>query len=146
MPNKASDRLKRLNSKIMETWEVRVIKEVNAAVQGNSLALRNSLPEFLNQISDALSTTIDRSQERIKFDRKENTRISKSHGSRRSGTKNYTMDQLILEYHILREVICDVMEEEETLSSIESEVITCAVEQAVNDAATQYSDTLRDSQ
>ncbi|HXH30780.1 MAG TPA: HAMP domain-containing sensor histidine kinase [Bacteriovoracaceae bacterium] len=146
MPNKASERLKKLNVKIMSAWEVRVLEEIDAAAHQKSLALQDSLPEFLNQISDALSTTIDRTQARIRWDLKESTRIGKKHGDDRAGCKNYTMDQLIFEYHILRQVICDVMEEEATLSDIEREVITCAVEQAVNDAATQYSDTLRDIQ
>jgi len=130
----------------MEIWEVRAIEEVDAAVEENSLALRDSLPEFLNQISDALSTTIDRTQARIKWDRKESIRISKKHGNGRAGSKDYTMDQLIFEYHILRQVICDVMEEEMMLSVAECEVITCAVEQAVNDAATEYINTLQDIQ
>jgi signal transduction histidine kinase len=56
------------------------------------------------------------------------------------------MDQMITEYHILRQVICDVMEKDTPLTSLEREIIVCSVEQAVNDAATQFSDTLRDLQ
>ena len=72
--------------------------------------------------------------------------LEKKHGKERAGMFSYTMDQLILEYHILRQVICDIMEEEVPLSVIEREVIVCAIEQSVNDAATQFSDTLRDIQ
>jgi signal transduction histidine kinase len=56
------------------------------------------------------------------------------------------MDQLIFEYHVLRQVICDVIEEECELSALEREIIVAAVEQAVNDAATEFSETLRDIQ
>lgn len=146
MPTKASERLLRLNDKIMKTWEARAIKEVAAAQPNNSLALRNSLPEFLGQIAVALDTTVDRSTVRIRWEKTENTRIGKKHGRERAGEADYTMDQLIFEYHILRLVICDVMEEEAPLSDVEREVIICAVEQAVNDAATEFSQTLADIQ
>jgi signal transduction histidine kinase len=56
------------------------------------------------------------------------------------------MDQMIAEYHILRQVICDVMEEDVPLTALEREVIVSSVEQAVNDAATQFGDTLKDLQ
>jgi signal transduction histidine kinase len=126
----------------METWEKRAIEEVSASIHQESLALRDSLPEFLGQIALALSTTVNRTDAKVRWDRKESTRVGKKHGKERAGSVNYTMDQLIFEYHILRQVICEVMEDEAPLSSTEREVIVCAVEQAVNDAATQFSETL----
>lgn len=146
MPNQASERLTRLNSQIMNVWEDRALKEVIAATHQEHLALHDSLPEFLSQISTALSTTINRTEAKVKYDRSESVRIGKKHGRERAGSANYTMDQLIFEYHILRQVICEEMEKEAILSPVEREVITCAVEQAVNDAATQFSETLSDIQ
>jgi signal transduction histidine kinase len=143
MPNQASARLKRNADKIMKYWEDRANNEVLAAMQLESLALRDSLPELLSQIADALSTTIDRTTVRITWDRQESLRVGKKHGHERAESFSYTMDQMIFEYHILRQAICDVMEAEAPLSSVEREVIVCAIEQAVNDAATQFSETLR---
>lgn len=146
MPNEASELIKRNSDKIMKCWEERANNEVLAAFKLESLALRDSLPVLLSQISTALSTTIDRTTARIRFDRKESMRIGKIHGHERAASLEYTMDQMIFEYHILREVICDVMEEERPLSPVEREVIVCAIEQSVNDAATQFSETLRNIQ
>lgn len=143
MPNEASELLKRKAGQIMRVWEERANNEVLAAYKLESLALRDSLPELLSQISDALSTTVDRTAARVRWDRKESLRIGRKHGQERAGSVDYTMDQMIFEYHILREVICDEMEEERLLSPVEREVIVCAVEQSVNDAATEFSDTLR---
>ena len=126
----------------MKIWEERAIYEVEAAEANNSLILQNSLPEFLKTIEDALSTNIERTQVRIKWDKKESTRIGKKHGRERANNFEYTMDQLIFEYQILRQVICEVLEEETPITNIEREIITCAVEQAVNDAATEFSDSL----
>ncbi|MBC7885370.1 MAG: hypothetical protein H7X99_07835, partial [Saprospiraceae bacterium] len=102
----------------MKIWEERANKEVLAAMKLDSLALRNSLPDLLPQIADALSTTIDRTAVRVRWDRDESMRIGKKHGLERAESF-YTMAQMLSEYHILRQVICDVLEDEAPLSSFE---------------------------
>lgn len=146
MPNQASDRLRRSINEVMTRWEARAYAEVAATVHQASLALRNSLPEYLGQLADALSTTRSRSEIRIKWDRKDSLRVGNKHGHERAQSADYTMDQVIFEYQILRQVVCEVMEEEAPLSPIEREIIVCSVEQAVNDAATQFSTTLAEVQ
>ncbi len=95
-------------------------------------------------MAEALLGTIIRTDESRLRDRIEITRIGKRHGNDRAFSLNYTMDQLILEYHILRQVICDVMDEEKELTRAERELIICSLEQAVNDAATEFSDTVKE--
>lgn len=56
------------------------------------------------------------------------------------------MTQLIFEYHLLRQVVFQVLEEEAPLDVRERDIIIDSIEQAVNDAATQFSQTLRDIQ
>lgn len=131
---------------IMAAWEKRALIEIKSAHHQEKLSLRNSLPEYLSQMADALSKTIDRTHARARFDKEESTRVGKKHGSERAAAFNYTMDQMIMEYHILREVLFDIMEEEKDLTRIEREVMICSIEQAVNDAATEFSDSLKDYQ
>lgn len=146
MINETSKRLQRLSHVIMDVWEERTLKEVKAANLQETLALRNSIPIYLSQLVDALSNTINRTEARVSSDKSDSTRIGKKHGMERAISSGYTMDQMILEYHILRQVICDVLEKEAILTPVEREVIVCSIEQAVNDAATQFSETLRDYQ
>lgn len=141
-----SSRLRRDADKILKLWESRAIKEIPAAVHLESLALRNSLPEYLELLADALSTTIDRTHARATADRMESQRVGRLHGSERASSRNYTIDQLISEYHLLRQVVCDVLEEEAPLIPVEREVIVTSIEQAVSDASTQFSEQLRDIQ
>lgn len=143
MPNQTARRLEKNINKILSIWEERVRKEVIAAHFQEKIALRNSLPEYLRHLVQALSTTIDRTTARKQKDKLDSTRIGKKHGEERAGSRNYTIDQLITEYHILRQVLFDVMEEGDPLSDVEREIIICSIEQAVNDAATEYSDTLK---
>ena len=56
------------------------------------------------------------------------------------------MTQLIFEYHILRQVIFQVLEEAAPLELSARDIIIDSIEQAVNDAATQFSHTLQDIQ
>lgn len=142
-----SQKLQNKSAQIMDIWVARALEEVEAACFQKTLALRNSLPEYLTQLVDALSKTIDRTEARKRFDKAASLRVGKKHGKERAGAMDYTMDQMILEYHILRQVIFDVMEEDGTaLNIIDTEIIICSVEQAVNDAATEFSNTLSDIQ
>ncbi|HEY9853882.1 MAG TPA: HAMP domain-containing sensor histidine kinase [Leptolyngbyaceae cyanobacterium] len=108
--------------------------------------MQDSLPLYLNQLVDDLSNTIDRTSAQIASDDVESTRIGKKHGYERAGYADYSMSQLIFEYHILRQVIFQVLEEEAPLEVRDRDIIIGSIEQAVNDSATQFSETLRDIQ
>lgn len=146
MSNQASERLQKNAQKIMQIWEERARDEVAASLHHNSLVLQNSLPQYLNQLVDELSTKIERTPARIAADQVESTRIGKLHGRERAGYADYSMTQLIFEYHILRQVIFQVLEEELPLNPMERDIIIDSIEQAVNDAATQFSQTLQEIQ
>ncbi len=146
MSNQASDKLKQNSAKIMHLWEERARDEVYASMHQDSLVLRNSLPLYLDYLADELSNTIVRTPARIASDEVESTRIGKLHGHERAGYADYSMSQLIFEYHILRQVIFHVLEEEAPLDVRDRDIIIGSIEQAVNDAATQFSETLRDIQ
>ncbi|MBW4681319.1 MAG: HAMP domain-containing histidine kinase [Microcoleus vaginatus WJT46-NPBG5] len=146
MSNQASDRLKQNAEKIMGMWEKRARDEVSASTHQDSLVLQDSLPLYLNQLVDELSNRILRTSARITADEVESTRIGKLHGHERAGYADYSMSHLIFEYHILRQVIFQVLEEEAPLEVQDRDIIIGSIEQAVNDAATQFSETLRDIQ
>ncbi|MEG3910599.1 HAMP domain-containing sensor histidine kinase [Microcoleus sp. w2-18bC1] len=146
MSNQASDRLKQNSEKIMRMWEKRARDEVGASTHQNSLVLQDSLPLYLNQLVDELSNRIVRTSARITADEVESTRIGKLHGHERAGYADYSMTHLIFEYHLLRQVIFQVLEEEAPLGVQDRDIIIGSIEQAVNDAATQFSETLRDIQ
>jgi hypothetical protein len=142
MPKEASDRLKQNSEKIMRLWEKRARDEVSASTHQNSLVLQDSLPLYLNQLVNQLSNRIVRTSARITADEVESTRMCKLHGHQRAGYADYYISQLILEYQLLRQVIFQVLEEAPL--EVRGDIIIGSIEQAVNDAATQFSQTLRD--
>jgi hypothetical protein len=128
----------------MRLWEKRARDRVSASTHQNSLVLQDSLPLYLNQLVDQLSNIIVRTSARITADELESTRICKLHGHERAGYADYSITQLIFEYHLLRQVIFQVLEEEAPLGVRDRDIIIGYIEQGVNDAATQFSETLRD--
>lgn len=143
MADTSSNRLEKNIPKIMDAWAIRANNEVEAAHHQHDLALKNSLPDYLKELSEALSKTIDRTSKKIEEDKKTITRVSKKHGKSRVKFKNYTMEQLISEYHILRQVICEELEKEAPLTTLEREVIVGSIETAVSDAASEFSLSMR---
>lgn len=141
-----SDRLLSNLEKIMLRWEKRVREEIPSSTSQSKLLLRDEIPEQLTHLAVALSTTIDRTKLGVKWELSENIRLGKSHGKSRAQNSLYSLDQLIFEYHILREVICAILEEEQSLSIIEREIITSTIEQSVNDASTEFVFYLRNIQ
>ncbi|HEY8279232.1 MAG TPA: hypothetical protein VIH99_06400, partial [Bdellovibrionota bacterium] len=135
MQNETSERLKLSKRKIMQQWLERAQGEISATLNHSTLALRNSLEGFLDNIAEALSVSPVKSTEQTTFERELFFKYAKVHGESRAAMKNYTIESLILEYHILRQTICDVLEEEAPLGAREREIITSITEQSVNDAA-----------
>ncbi|HZG37656.1 MAG TPA: HAMP domain-containing sensor histidine kinase [Nodosilinea sp.] len=146
MSKTVSESLQENSQKIMRLWEVRARNEVSASMHQNSLVLQNSLPLYLNHLADELSPQICRTSHQTATALLEKTRIGKQHGHERAGYADYSISQLILEYHILRQVIFQVLEEDAPLNARERDIIIDSIEQAVNDAASQFSQTLRDIQ
>lgn len=142
----ASDRLKQSAKRIMQLWEERSRREVSASLHQTSLVLQDSLPQYLDQLVDELSTEINRTPLRVAADKAESTRIGNQHGRDRAGRAGYSIGQLIFELHILRQVIFHVLEEEAPLEAREREIIISSIEKVVNDAATQFSQSLQDIQ
>lgn len=146
MKNKVSVLLKKKAKTIMALWQKRAKKELFEQLDQTNLALRDSLPEYLIQMADALSKSIDRTTKRKKDDKAESLRVGTKHGSERRKFANYSIDQLIFEFHILRESIFQVLEEKEEVPKDARDIILNSIEQIVNDAATEFSESARDFQ
>jgi signal transduction histidine kinase len=141
-----SNRLKQKQEKILSLWEMRAVKEVTSAESSARLALRNSLPIYLDHLSEALATNRKMDFKSIATHDKEAVRIGELHGADRAGTASYSLTELIFEYHILREVIFQVLEVEGPVDSEQRDIILDSIEQAVNDAAVKFSDIHADIQ
>jgi signal transduction histidine kinase len=122
---------------VMLRWEKRAVSEVASSLEQTSLVLRNSLPALLESLVSLLSNRPG-SEPQIALDAAALLRTSRVHGRSRAEIPAYVMSQVIEEYHILREVLFEVLAERGQFSHEERERLTSAFEQAVNIAATEF--------
>ena len=140
-----SDLLSRMIPEIMNRWEERAKATISATFGRTSLVLRNALPQFLASIVILLSTH-KRTALQIDLDAAEIIASAKEHGRGRAGMIAYVMSQVITEYQLLRQTVFEVLEEQQTLSSSDRDIILAAFEGATNTAATEFALALSEAQ
>ncbi len=138
-----AERLLTHKRRIVNLWEKRANQEIVAARELQSLALRDELEGFLEQLAFTLKTADESRKKRLK---RERTELGAKHGTQRAVSQGYVLEEVILEFHLLRQVIFEVLERDAELKPGERDVILDAIEQAVHDAAGGFSATLRDIQ
>ena len=131
---------------ILSLWEARCLQEVTSARSSSSLALRDSLPLYLNHLSDALATNRRMDLRSVSLHDEESTRIGTLHGADRATNRSYTLSEVIVEYHILREVLFQVLEADGPLTPGPRDIVLDSVEQAVNDAVVKFTELQTDIQ
>ena len=127
----------------MKRWEERARKEVASAYGSTSLSMQDSLPGHLEQLVVALSNCTVKSNVEIAKTTINSKDIGKEHGKDRADNSKYSMEEVILEYRLLRQTILQVLDEEVVLSAVERDIITDLIEQGVNDAASEFSRALK---
>jgi signal transduction histidine kinase len=146
MSEAASKILEKNIDRIMKIWEQRARQEVEAAPEQKTLALRNDLPGYLQKLAESLRLNRNQTPLQRHDALNEQGVLGKKHGRGRAESVNYTIDQLIFEYHILRQTVFEVLDESGALTVIARDIILDSIEQAVNDAATEFSDYLKNLQ
>lgn len=146
MKNKTSLRLKKSIPEILNRWEEVTLESLKGSHGQESLALRDSLPDFLDQLVEVLELSLDKSGAKKIKDDAGSKKMGSRHGKDRAINTSYSMNEMIFEYHILRKIICEVMDESAILTPAEREVIISSVEQAVSGAATGFSHSLKETQ
>ncbi|HTE17921.1 MAG TPA: histidine kinase, partial [Armatimonadota bacterium] len=127
---RAAARLREQLPEVMRRWEGHVRAAEPLARDLDQETLHNNLPEVLAQIADVLVTSIG--QDAYAYAR---IPASKEHAEQRAGLEGYTLDLVVLEYHLLRRAIVEVMEQGEPLSREVSSVIHDGIDRAMQEAA-----------
>lgn len=140
----AADIIKSNSNRIMKSWEDRVKNEISASQISSNLALRNQLPNVLDDISEIL-TRYDGFLE-VERNEKYNEIIKNSldHGRHRATSSHYTVKQILQEYVIFHRVLTEVLEENEVYSKEVGIVLKYTLETAMLTSASSFSDSLQE--
>ena len=120
-------------SEIIEKWEKRCRQEIAAAKAVPRLALINSLPDFLEQLAITLSSPESSAQA------ESNAEVARLHGEERAKLGHYTLDEVIREYQVLREVVVRHLEMEQPLATSTQEILHSFIDRGIRKAAARYS-------
>jgi PAS domain S-box-containing protein len=127
-------KLEACKEKIIEEWEKRVRRSTLSNSQMSPAELRNSLPEVLSVMVNMLS---EPDPKNVLFAKEKVLAIG--HGKMRAQEPHYSLDQVIKEYHILHQVILEVLEGDgQRITSTESELILDLITLSIRNAATEF--------
>ena len=123
----ASDRLKDNHERILESFVVTARRKIEEAKKETTSILINSLPLLLKKLEKNLSQLNSNTEE-----------VGREHAEQRVQLTNYSLNDLLNEYHILRKIIFEVLLEEGPLTFQESDIINSVIDEGVAQAGACY--------
>lgn len=130
----AAYRLKRSKEQIIETWMNRVRRSIYPARNQIPPALIDSMPVFLSLMSDFLMS------EKATHESFANELVlAEVHGTQRAGLQDYTLADVLGEYHILRKVILEILEADGAIRSWERDRILDVIQDVMRTATSSFS-------
>src|SRR3954454_440017 len=130
--SRASDRILASRDRVLALWEERVRKEIPNAAREDHAIIVNTLPAVLRQLAEALSPHHPR---RLAT---EGSTVAEEHGGERVRMTHFSLEDVIHEYMLLREVLVEVLEEDEPLTAAERKVLHSSIDENTMKACTAY--------
>lgn len=129
----AAARLREQIPNILRRWEGYARRQIPIAQDLDREALYNNLHVVLEEIADVLAVGVNRdafSYARIP--------AAQEHAHQRAGLERFSLDAIILEYHLLRRVVVEVMEEGTSLPRDVGRVLNDGIDRAMQEAAVYF--------
>jgi PAS domain S-box-containing protein len=133
-----ADILKSNKSDILEKWEAEARSQVPAAKNQSKLALLNSLPEVIDKMIETLSASSP--HKKLKEEEKN---LAIEHGKERASLSEYSLDQVIMEFNILREVIFEFIDPDGDMTLKQGKVLWDSIFIAIRNSASEYSKNIK---
>lgn len=127
----ASDNLRINKKRILSIWEREVNRMLTPAILESSKSIRNSLPEFLDGVANALVFGIEETATDI-------LKFAYKHGAERANFTHYTLEDALEEYNILRKIIFQELEEHIPLSSRDRDIILESINIALKKTGIEF--------
>ncbi|CAN5424333.1 hypothetical protein BH10BDE1_BH10BDE1_04450 [soil metagenome] len=124
--------LKQEQPAILLKWESESRKRVPAAREQTRVALRDSLPKFLDQLVETLDADDPKSESTANSD------VAREHAEERAEQPDYSLDEVIFEYHILRSVLMEHLDSDQRISFEASQIVHDFIDRGISKAAIRY--------
>lgn len=116
---------------ILSEWENEVKSVLPAARLETRMALRDSIPDFLDDLIIALKDGLNKIRTEI-------IRFAYKHGSERAYQSDYSIEDALSEYNILRKVIFRILENESAVTPDERDIILESIDVGMKKAGFEF--------
>jgi PAS domain S-box-containing protein len=130
----AAARLKANKDRVLGRWKEAVCRDVPAAPGQSTPAIIDNMPEVIDRLVETLAA--ESPQEVLKRHERD---LAHDHGEERARLPDYTLDQMIWEYQLLRRVLFEILEEDEPLRPRDRDAIWDALFIAVRNSSACFS-------
>jgi GAF domain-containing protein len=128
-----ASKLREIKAVILDAWKERVREHVPSAKAEKGPALVDSMPDFIDRLVEAMANS--RSEREKAF---QAALTGAEHGEQRAEMPDYTLDQVLIEYRILREVIFDVLRASNALTESAVDSIDDSIQVGMSAASTEF--------
>jgi signal transduction histidine kinase len=130
--NSASEALDKAQKEILDQCIHRFSVEIRGARKLDRPIIVNTLPTLLKNMIQALDPNHPRALAN------ESTSVAREHGSERARLTQYSPDQLLQEYQILRDTLFSVLQKKITLAEHDRSVIQKSIDENIQEAMLAY--------
>lgn len=128
----AADIIYSHKEEILQRFLYRVNRDMENSRTETKSVLVNTLPNFLVNMAQALSPNDPRHLA------SDGSSVAQEHGGERARLTNYTPEDILREYQILRDSICLVVDKYRPMSSEERSIINASIDKAMTEAINSY--------
>ncbi|MFZ0489074.1 MAG: HAMP domain-containing sensor histidine kinase [Salegentibacter sp.] len=130
--------------KLMVSWEEEIRVQIPASNDSSDLALRNQLPNLLDDIADILER-YEALGEIKKYEQYEEIiRNSLDHGRHRAATSHYTAEQILEEYIVLHRILTGLLMEQDCYTREVGIVLKYTIENAMLNSTRSFSNSMQE--
>lgn len=123
------EKVKKNKERILKSWESSLKAEMARANRVSHLILLNHLQGFLDGLSEFLKGDKEPSGA---------VKSGKSHGHQRYKLTNFTLEEILLEYRILRQVVFWILEEDEPMGIDDRNAVVDYIQLGMIEAASEF--------
>ncbi len=127
------------SASLLREWKKRCKVEVPTARNESKYSLENSMPKFLERLAKTLELSLTADRPEV------NSAIERELGEERADLSDYTLDQVIYEYQVLREVLVQHLEAEHPLRVSVRAILHAFIDIGVRKSAVRFADAGREA-
>lgn len=128
----ACERMERFTLEIIQNWDQKVRIALPVVSKHDTTVIHNGLPEFLSNLARDLSPPQSQHHPIGSL------RLARQHGKERASISDYSLNQVLLEYHLLRKSIVEVLQAKGPLTDHERDIIHDSLDRGIAEAGEAF--------